>query len=73
MRSFFFGGKMEAYQERVCIEANELRGRLNKLTVFVVSSEFKKLEYADQNLLAKQQKIMADYLEILRQRIIRFD
>lgn len=63
---------MQPHQERVVAESNELRDRLHKLTAFIGGQIFKTLDPMDQNLLVKQQTHMADYLEILRQRIARF-
>lgn len=63
---------MEAYQERVVAESNELRERLNKLTQFIHGDAFQELDREDQQLMRRQSFYMEDYLAVLGKRIARF-
>jgi hypothetical protein len=64
---------MQAHQERVVAESNELRERLTKLTAFINTSEnFETLAEEDQTLLIRQQRLMGEYLDTLGERIARF-
>lgn len=66
---------MQPYQERVVAESNELRERLTKLTAFITADAFDAfdaLAEEDQILMVRQQRLMAELLETLRQRIARF-
>lgn len=66
---------MQPHQERVVAESNELRERLNKLTLFISGTgndTFRALGSDDQDLLKEQHVIMSQYLDVLRRRIARF-
>jgi uncharacterized protein len=60
------------YQERVVAESNDLRTKLDKLSAFISSDVFKKLDMEDRDLLVEQRVFMNSYFETLRQRIERF-
>ncbi len=65
---------MEAYQERVVVEAQELEDKIIKLKGFIGGSEvFKEMERSDQMLLKLQLAQMNMYLETLGNRIVRFN
>lgn len=63
---------MQAHEERVVEEYNDLVEKLDKLVVFLESEPFMKLEDEDRKLLALQSASMATYIYILEQRIDRF-
>jgi len=60
---------MEAYQERVQLEKNELDAKWNKLREFILTDTFKQLSYTEQALLTVQDFLMYQYSEILEARI----
>lgn len=64
---------MYAWQQRVVDEAGELRERLDKLNKFMDSGGHKLLPDADADLLVRQRTHMTLYLEVLDERIARFD
>src|SRR5215469_7111080 len=64
---------MEDYQQRVVDEERELREKLKKLEAFVASDVFAGMAREDQSLLRKQHGYMANYLDILERRIVRFE
>lgn len=65
---------MEAHQQRVVDEHEELDAKLEKLHVFIEdSSIFKSLDKMDQRLLVDQRAAMTVYRDILRRRIERFN
>lgn len=61
--------------ERLIAEEKELSDRIEKLTVFVESENYKKLNDENQYLLRKQLDSMKEYESILQRRIQinRFD
>lgn len=63
---------MEAYQQRVIDEKNELGARRGKLIDFLTSDKLLNLPFEDQKLLERQANAMKEYLEILEARIARF-
>jgi tRNA isopentenyl-2-thiomethyl-A-37 hydroxylase MiaE len=63
---------MDAYQERVLVEARELNDRLNRLMAFLDSDNCLLLADIDQSLLKRQARAMGEYAEILAERIGRF-
>ncbi len=63
---------MEDYQLRVIEEEKQLKIKMDKLSSFIKSDDFNKLDLADCCLLRKQYGIMSDYDNILQQRIERF-
>ena len=64
---------MEAYQNRVIDEHNELRGRADKLYVFIqTNTTFSKLPTDEQRRLREQLAVMNRYADILLERIACF-
>lgn len=63
---------MEPFQQRVIQEADEVKDRLNKLGAFLNTAAYAELDSEDQSLLWHQHKAMAEYHNILEQRIARF-
>ena len=63
---------MQAHQERVVAEKEELDGKIDRLDNFRASPTFGTLAEEDQNLLFKQLGIMRSYSEVLASRIDRF-
>lgn len=64
---------IQAYQQRVMDEQQELAERLDKLGVFIdTNSAFERLDVEDQSLLRQQRTAMSSYNEILTKRIQRF-
>lgn len=55
--------------ERLIAEEKELSDRIEKLTVFVKSENYKKLNDENQYLLRKQLNSMKEYESILQRRI----
>ena len=55
--------------ERLIAEEKELSDRIEKLTVFVESENYKKLNDENQYLLRKQLNSMKEYESILQRRI----
>jgi hypothetical protein len=55
--------------ERLIAEEKELSDRIEKLTVFVESENYKKLNDENQYLLRKQLDSMKEYESILQRRI----
>lgn len=64
---------MHAWQQRVVDEAALLRERLGKLREFMDSGGHKLLPDPDADLLVRQRTHMTLYLEVLDERITRFD
>jgi len=65
---------MEAHQQRVVDEHEELDAKLEKLHVFIEdSSIFKNLDKIDRRHLVDQRAAMTVYRDILRRRIERFN
>ncbi len=69
---------MEDYQQRVIIEKNELRIKLNALSKFIgcgltlSDDDFSNLNSYDQGLLRRQEYLMREYIMILLERIDTF-
>ena len=57
---------------RVCYERADLEMQLLKLTAFISSEGFNKLEHRDRELLWEQLDIMKAYRKVLGKRILRF-
>lgn len=67
---------MEAYQERVIAEKEELDSKLSKLKDFCFGDDttiFNKLTPVDRDLLESQFTAMEEYSRILGKRISRFN
>jgi hypothetical protein len=62
--------RMEAWQERVVEEKNELIKRINKLSEFISRNDVSGVD--DIALLREQRKAMCDYNKILDKRIMSF-
>ena len=54
---------------RMAEEYDELRGRYERLTDFVVSDTYKQLPENKRTLLSRQHQAMHDYLDVLTQRL----
>jgi hypothetical protein len=67
-----FGGAMEAYQERVITERDQLSDKINKLRTFLLGAQFAGLPLADRHLLKRQFLVMEEYRDILNERIHAF-
>ena len=63
---------MEAYQQRIVEEKNELCDRLLKLEFFIKGDKFSSLPLAEQSRLSRQRDAMTDYLHVLQERICAF-
>ena len=63
---------MQAFQQRVVDERNELTSKLDKLTEFLKSEIFKALPTDEQTRLQKQHAVMNEYANILAERIVHF-
>lgn len=64
---------MEAYQQRVVDEANELRDRRGKLYAFIAQNPlFRKLPDDEQRRMNDQLVVMDQYALILQERINHF-
>lgn len=63
---------MEAYQERVIAEQEQLDERATKLEQFIQSAQFSSLPPAEQGRLKRQLKIMGEYSQVLGERIAAF-
>jgi len=55
--------------KRMAEEYDELRGRYDRLSDFVVSDTFKQLPENKRTLLSRQHQAMHDYLDVLTQRL----
>lgn len=54
---------------RMEFERVELRGRLNALSMFMLTEQFKGLEAAEQDRMQRQSRHMAAYLGVLCERL----
>lgn len=63
---------MQPYQQRVLVECNELADKTQALYIFLSSKKFNELDTAEQVLLKTQYYAMAIYLQVLEQRIQKF-
>jgi hypothetical protein len=64
---------MKPHQLRVVEEKKELDEKRDKLFDFIGTDTFNSLPGAEQERLKEQRKIMADYSNILEERIGAFD
>lgn len=60
---------MEAYQERVVSERDQLSERLSNLTHFMNDAVFKALPGEEQHRMQRQSYYMSQYLNVLNARI----
>ena len=63
---------MQAYQERVVTERDDLHDKILKLVVFTNGVVFPTLRRVEQIRLCKQVQYMTEYLDILNERILAF-
>jgi len=64
---------MEAYQERVIEEKNQLDEKIGKLMDFIEGRDFsRKITLAEQKRMRRQEMIMELYSEVLADRIKHF-
>ena len=64
---------MQPHQQRVVDEASELRTKVEALTTFINTNKiFLDLEMTEQMLLEEQLEYMKGYLDVLNDRIARF-
>ena len=61
--------RMQPYQERVVAEHAENKGRLDKLTRFLVSDTFITLPQAERDRLVRQAHLMTQLSDVLAERI----
>lgn len=66
------GNVMQAYQERVVEEKQELDAKLQRLKDFIDSDAFAQLLSDEQIRMSEQYSIMETYSEILQRRIEAF-
>jgi len=64
--------EMTPFQQRVADEVRELRTKLDKLNQFVETDTFNQLPHVEKGRLLRQRSIMADYAEVLDERIANF-
>lgn len=64
---------MEAYQERVIAEREELFEKFDKLRTFCRMELFTGLPYQEWGRLTRQLMVMTTYLDILNERIDAFE
>lgn len=62
-------GKLD-WKRRLVAERDELQAKLQSLTAFLDSKEYKKLSEMSQRLLNMQHRHMMEYYEVLGKRII---
>lgn len=63
---------MEAWQERVLQEHEELNTRIDRLITFISREHFIELAYPQRELLVKQLRAMLEYKFILKERVRSF-
>jgi len=63
---------MEAYQERVVAEKEELDEKLSKLKAFTESEQFQSVPADEQGRMNRQHAAMEDYSNVLGERIANF-
>lgn len=63
---------MEAYQERVLEERQQLVDKFDKLTSFLKGNIFHTLPSDEQDRLTRQHGIMEQYANVLAERIVNF-
>ena len=63
---------MQAYQQRVIEEKQELDKKLGALTLFMASASFRVVDIEEQGRLKRQQTFMRAYSHVLSERIEAF-
>ena len=63
---------MQAYQERVVVERDELSEKIDKLRTFLGGSVFPTLPIAERQRMTMQYLAMAAYRDALNERIAAF-
>lgn len=64
---------MEAHQERVLEEKNELDIKREKLRDFFGTDKFKSLDVRERDRMTRQYNHMTDYSKVLQERITAFN
>jgi hypothetical protein len=64
---------MEAWQQRIIDEYDQLKERTNKLEAFRADELWDELDLVDQTLMESQYLFMVGYGNILEKRIERFE
>ncbi len=63
---------MEAYQQRVLTERNDLDSKIRKLNVFLASPKSLEIDDDERSLLLEQLSYMKEYRRVLDLRINKF-
>ena len=63
---------MQAFQERVVVEKNELDEKINKLSSFIESDRWSSVAEDEKEWMRKQLVAMGEYSNVLSQRIANF-
>lgn len=63
---------LQAHEERVVTERNELHDKFSKLSAFLDNPKFLEIDEAEQRRLKQQWGYMELYLDVLDQRIAAF-
>ena len=63
---------MQAFQERVVVEKNELDEKINKLSSFIESDRWSSVAEDEKERMRKQLVAMGEYSNVLSQRIANF-
>lgn len=63
---------LEAYQQRVVDEKQELDSKLDKLRAFLKTDTALGMPFLDRNLMVEQERVMTKYSDVLAERINRF-
>lgn len=63
---------MKPHEERVVVEASELKEKLDRLDSFISGAVFGDLPGEDRDLLLRQRAAMRTYHQLLEKRIARF-
>lgn len=63
---------LQPHQQRVVDERTELAAKLFKLKEFLKTPTFSKLDLSERDRLVRQSEVMADYAQILQERIAAF-
>ena len=63
---------LQPFQQRVVEENRELRVRLDNLNQFVQTEMFNQLPHVEKGRMLRQRSLMADYADVLDERIANF-
>lgn len=64
---------MQDWQLRVVAERDELKKKLDNLSIFTNTAAFEAMHPIDSSLMVQQAAYMANYLHALNMRIVRFE